>query len=209
MTNETVNNIVKSVCNAVMSIDDWSCSRSLVVEESEEEPLKKKTKVDCSVVTLPPNVNEVEKARMRSDDILRRTSCGGGRGIAGGRDSIEDARKEAIDAREAREGLAATAMIESGRSHRKVGRGKQQCKSCSTLPVTKAKEGLTTASTTPAVVRTEGSSHEKGGGGGNKPRIKSCGTAAAASPEKIVNNQSIATNKKVSRVVLSIGIAEF
>ncbi len=198
MTNETVNNKVKPVSNAVMSTDYWSCSRSLVVKENEEEPLKKKMKVDCSVATLPPNVNEVEKARMRSDDILRRTSCGGGRGIAGGRDSIEAARKEAIEAREAREGLAAIAMIESSRSHRKVGGGKQQCKSRSTPPVTKAKEGLITASTTTAVVRTEGSSHQKGGGGGNKPRIKSCGTVAAASPEKIIKNQPIATNKKVS-----------
>ncbi len=179
--------------------------RNLVVEEEseeEEEPLKKKIKVDYSVVTLPPNANEVECARMKSDYILKKTSCGGGRG----RDSIEDARKDAIEAREAREGLAATAVIESGSSrnnHRKVGADKQQCKSHCTPPVRKAKEGLTTtACATTAIVRTEGSSHEKDGDDGTKQRIKSRHTVTSPLHGKHTTKnqqQPIATNKQVSR----------
>ncbi len=91
-----------------MTTDDWSYHSSSLVEE--EEPLKKKMKVDCSVIIPPPNVHEIEKARLKSDAILGRNSCGGGGG--GWRDSIEDARKEAIEAREAREGLAATAVTD-------------------------------------------------------------------------------------------------
>ncbi len=157
-----------------------------------EEPVKKMKVGQRSVgAVLPPNLDEIEKARKRSDDILERTSCGGGRGdITGGRDSsMQGARREAMQDREAREELSATAVIEGRNRTKKISGEKPRSKSPPIKAREVAREGLATATATAiaAVVNAEGS-HINGGGGSKRKRISSC--SRTAPPSKIVKRKA-------------------
>ncbi len=177
----------------------------------DEEPENKKKKVvgqySGNSAALPPNEDEIENARNRSDDILGRTSCGGGKG---GRDSrMQGARREAMKAREAREERSANAVIKVRKNgNEEIQGGAKAGKSRRMKAGQVAREGLAPAkaTATAAVVEEAEESHRKCGFGGIKRKRTTNFNSHATPPSKATEkrtggrNPDNNTDNKVSSI---------